>query len=163
MRMWAHPLFLLLAAATLAVPNSAFAQNSLSVHVFGVSYHYQSSTYLDDAGVTRHYEQLNPGLGVEYLVSDGPRLVTTAEGGAYRDSKDRTNVFAGPAWRLRAGPHLLLGGGIVVMTSRTYGTPVAPLPLVTGRWTHASVNATWIPSLASQESGAVALFATIHF
>jgi len=130
--------------------------------VFGASYHYQSRTYLDAAGVRRHYEQFNPGVGAEYIVRAGSHALVSGEAGAYRDSKGRTNVFAGPAARLRVIPHLWLGGGIVLMTSRTYGTPVAPLPLLTAKWAHVGANATWIPALDRRESGAVALFGTLY-
>lgn len=152
----------LLVTMPFVAPTTAFAQSRLAVQLFGASYHYQSRTYLDASGTTHHYEQLNLGLGVEYLVSDGARVVTTAQGGAYRDSKDRGNVFAGPAWRLKIGSHLLVGGGVVVMTSSTYSTPIAPLPLMTARWWRASMNATWIPPLTRGESGAIAGFATIQ-
>jgi len=117
---------------------------------------------VDASGVRRRYEQLNVGLGAEYLVRTSARTVVSAEGGAYRDSKDRTNVFAGPALRLKAGSHVLLGGAVVLMTSRTYGTPVAPLPLVTARWTHLALNGTWIPALDSRDSGATGFFATLY-
>lgn len=150
-----------LAVATLLVSRIAGAQSRFGVHVFGVSYHYQSRVYRDASGATRRYEQLNPGLGAEYLLRDG-RVVVSADGGVYRDSKDRGNAFAGPALRFRVGSHLLVGGAIVAMTSRTYGTPVAPLPLLTARWGHVALNATWIPSLSRQESGAIGFFSTIY-
>ena len=145
-----------------ATPRVATAQSRLGVHLFGVSYHYKSRTYLDASGARRRYEQFNPGVGAEYLLRSSGRVVLSADGGAYRDSKDRTNVFAGPALRLKAGRHVLLGGAVVLMTSRTYGTPVAPLPLVTVRWTHVALNGTWIPALDRRDSGALALFATVY-
>jgi hypothetical protein len=154
---------ILLLGPALGAPRLAAAQSRFALHLFGVSYHYQFRTYRDASGVVRRYEQFNPGLGAEYLLHDGKRVVITADGGAYRDSKDRTNIFGGPALRLRVGSHLLVGGGIVALTSRTYATPVAPLPIVTARWSHLGVNGTWIPSLDRRSSGAVALFSTIYF
>jgi hypothetical protein len=133
------------------------------VHLFGLSYHYQSRTYRDAFEVARRYEQVNPGLGAEYVASDGHRTFISIDGGVYRDSKDRGNAFAGPAVRFHAGSHLLLGAGLVALTSRTYGTHVSPLPLITARWTHAAVNATVIPALSRGESGAIGLFTTIYF
>ena len=152
----------LLLVLALGAPRCLVAQADLGVHLFGVSYHYQSRTYQDAAGVRRRYRQLNPGLGAEYVLRSNERMVITAEGGVYRDSKDRTNVFAGPALRLRAGSHLLLGGGLVLMTSRTYGIPVAPLPLATAHWSHVGLNATWIPALDRRDSGAAGLFLAIY-
>ncbi len=154
---------IVLLGLVVAVPQTVVAQSRFGIDIFGVSYHYQSRTYLDASGELRHYEQANPGLGAEYVVHSNGRFVVSAEAGAYRDSKDRTNVFAGPALRFRLGPHLLLGGALVVMTSRTYGTPIAPLPVVTAHWKHVGLNGTWIPSLARRESGAFALFSTIYF
>ena len=155
------PVLLLLLATALAAPHVAAAQSRFAIHLFGASYHYQSLTYRDASGVVRRYEQFNLGIGAEYVVRDSGRVVVSGDAGAYRDSKDRTNIFAGPALRLRAGAHLSVGGALVLMTSRTYGTPLAPLPLVTARWRHVSVNGTWIPALGHGDSGAVALFSTI--
>lgn len=155
-------IFVLSAAVPLVVPRGAGAQSRFGVHVFGVSYHYASRTYQDASGAEHRYEQVNLGLGAEYRVRQSRRVLVTLDGGVYRDSKDRGNLFAGPALRLRAGSHLLLGGGLVAMTSATYGTPVAPLPLLSVRWPHLTANATWIPALSRRESGAVGLFSTIH-
>jgi hypothetical protein len=162
MRTLAPRTFLLVAAAMLLPLGRAAGQARFGVHVFGLSYHYRLRTYEDAAGERRRYQQVNLGLGAEYVITQGQRVVLSAEGGVYRDSKDRSNVFAGPALRVRAGSHLMLGGGLVAMTSRTYGTPVAPLPLLTARWSQVAVNATWIPALSRQESGAVAMFTTIY-
>jgi len=145
----------------LAAP-SARAQGSIGLHVFGLSYHYQSRTYTDGSGVARWYDQFNPGLGAEYIVNESSRLLVSGEAGAYRDSKGRRNVFAGPALRVDAGGHLLIGAAVVAMSSKTYGVPVAPLPLVTARWLRAGLTATWIPALSRRESGAVGLFSTIY-
>ena len=150
-----------LAAVALAPPESAHAQTRLGVDVFGLSYHYQSRTYQIAPGVTRRYEQLNFGLGVDYVVRDDQRVLVSTDGGVYRDSKDRGNGFAGVAVRFRVAPHLLLGGGIVGMTSRTYGTHVAPLPLVTAQWRRVSVSTTLIPALSRRDSGAIGLFTTM--
>lgn len=153
---------LVLAAVALTTPEKAFAQTRFGLDVFGLSYHYQTRTYQAAPGVTRRYEQLNLGLGVEYLVRDDKRVLVSADGGVYRDSKDRGNGFAGVSVRLRAASHLLLGGGIVGMTSRTYGTHVAPLPLLTAQWRRMSISTTLIPALSRRESGAIGLFTTIY-
>jgi hypothetical protein len=147
---------------TCAAPRALFAQERFGVHLFGVSYHYQSRTHEDANGILRRYEQFNPGLGGEYVLRQNEHAVITAEAGAYRDSKDGTNVFAGPALRLRFGAHLLVGGAVVVMTTKTIRYPVAPLPLMTVRWRHVGLNATWIPALDRQNSGAVAMFSTFY-
>jgi hypothetical protein len=152
-----------LAAVALAPPKRACAQTRFGVDVFGLSYHYQSRAYQVAPGVARRYEQLNLGLGVEYVVRDDQRVLVSTDGGIYRDSKDRGNGFAGVAVRFRVAPHLLLGGSIVGMTSRTYGTHVAPLPLVTAQWRHVSVSTTLIPALSSRESGAIGLFTTVYW
>ena len=154
---------LILAAVALTPDKRACAQTRFGLDVFGISYHYQARTYQAAPGVTRRYEQLNLGLGVEYVVRDDQRVLVSTDGGVYRDSKDRGNGFAGVALRFRAASHLLLGGGIVGMTSRTYGTHVAPLPLVTAQWRHVSISTTLIPALSRRESGAIGLFTTMYF
>jgi hypothetical protein len=163
MRALAPGTALIVAIATLLSPGRAAAQERFGVHLFGLSYHYQSRTYQESASERRRYEQTNPGIGAEYIIRDGDRLVVSADAGVYKDSKERGNFFAGPALRARVGSHLMLGGGLVLMTSRTYGVPVAPLPLVTARWSRVAVNATWIPALSRQESGAIGMFTTIYF
>jgi hypothetical protein len=151
-----------IAGVLLFAAPSARAQGSIAFHVFGLSYHYQSRTYTDGTGVVRRYDQFNPGFGAEYTVNESSRLLVSGEAGEYRDSKGRRNVFAGPALRVDVGGHLLIGAAVVAMSSKTYGVPVAPLPLVTTRWSRAGLTATWIPALSRQESGAVGLFSTIY-
>ena len=153
---------ILLLLALTAATQSAAAQSRFAVHLFGLSYHYKSRTYRDWYGNLRHYEQVNVGVGAEYLMRSTDRTLISFDAGAYRDSKDRLNVFAGPAMRLKFGTHLLAGAGVVLLTSRTYGTPIAPLPVVTARWGWVALNGTWMPSLDSRESGAVAMFGTVY-
>lgn len=143
------------------LPTALHAQSRFGVNVFGVSYHYRSRTYRDESGAIRRYEQINPGLGLEYLISDGHRFLVTADVGLYRDSKDRGNAFGGPALRAKIGPHLLLGAGLIGLTSKTYAVHVAPLPILTARWKRVSLNAIWIPSVTRQESGAIGFFTTL--
>lgn len=153
---------MLLLLTITAAPHTAAAQSRFAVHLFGLSYHYKSRTYRDWYGNLRHYEQVNLGLGAEYLMRNTDRTLISVDAGAYRDSKDRLNMFAGPAVRLKLGSHLLAGAGVVLLTSRTYGTPIAPLPVITARWSGVALNGTWMPSLDSRESGAVAMFGTIY-
>lgn len=153
---------LLAGALTLAAPTALAAQSGWAVHLFGTSYHYRSRTYRTASGALRRYEQLNFGVGIEYVIHDGDRTLLSADAGLYRDSKDRGNGFAGPACRFKLGSHVLAGAGVIVLTSRTYAVPVAPLPLLTVRWRRADLNTTWIPALSSRASGAFAWFATVH-
>jgi hypothetical protein len=148
----------------LLLPSNAVAQQRFGIHLFGVSYHYQSRTYTDASGETKKYQQLNFGAGFQYVISEGQRNILTADAGVYRDSKDRANVFGGLVWRFKITPWLAAGVGVVALTSPTYAVPVAPLPVLTWKvMKEASVNAAWIPSLGNGESGSITVFATLHF
>jgi hypothetical protein len=147
----------------LFLPSNAVAQERFGIHVFGVSYHYQSRTYTDDSGETKKYQPLNFGVGFQYVIREGHRHIFTADGGVYRDSKNHANVFGGVVWRFKFTPWLAAGVGVVGLSSPTY-VPVAPLPVLTWKMMkRASLNAAWIPSLGNGESGSVSLFATLHF
>ncbi len=143
-------------------PGRAIAQSRFGIHVFGLSYHYNGRMYSDEHGQARRYEQINPGVGAEYLMRSTDRALFSIDAGAYQDSEDRLNIFAAPAARLKLGSHVLGGGGVVLLTSETYGTPIAPLPVLTGRWGRIALNGTWMPSLNSNEPGAIAMFGTIY-
>ncbi len=148
----------------LIVPASAFAQvqERIGVLVFGGSYHYQFRTY-EDASGTKKYEQWNYGAGLEYVIHDGRRNLFTVDGGAYRDSKDKANIFGGPLWRFKFTNRLSAGIGVTLLTSSTYGGPfLAPLPVVTYRVNRVSINAVWLLSLDPNDSSAIGFFATLH-
>jgi hypothetical protein len=146
-----------------AAPETTSAQERFGIHLFGLSYHYDSRTYLDEHGATQRYNQVNVGLGVRFVARERKKSEFSVEAGAYRDSKRNTNVWGGPIWRFKFTESLRAGVGLVGLSSKTYAVPVAPLPVVTYKYHRLSLNATWIPSLSERESSAIAYFATVHF
>ena len=141
---------------------TAEAQSRLTevgVDVFGLSWHYESRTYSDGAETVR-YQQINPGVGLHVRLGDQGRHVWMLKAGGYDDSMGNPSLYAGPVWQYRLVNGLHAGGGILLFRSKSYRTPVIPLPLVTYRAGPVGLNMTWVPPGNEFASGALAFFGT---
>lgn len=134
--------------------------DEFGVDVFGLSYHYESTTYVE-GGKENDYNQLNPGLGLHWTFSESDRHIWTAKAGCFEDSKENWSLYAGPVYQYKLTESLHIGGGVLLFGSETYASPVIPMPLVTYRIKPVRLNATWMPAADDSESAAVAVFATI--
>jgi hypothetical protein len=152
-----------LAMATLVLcvtPSLSEAQDRFGINVFGVAAHYGSPFYVDDNGVIRRYQWLEPGISFEYVAHETTRQRFSFEAGGYRDSELRRNLLAGIAWRWRLTPALDVGAAAVVWTSPSYPVPFGILPLVSYRVHHVGINGIILPW---RGYGAFASFASIYF
>lgn len=88
----------------------------LGLHL--ATYH-TSPTYVDPQGQQQAYQGVNPGM---YVVA--PNGLTA---GAYRNSRNRTSVYAG--WSYRS-PHTYGDWGLTLGAASGYDTPGGVLPMV---------------------------------
>jgi hypothetical protein len=134
----------------------------LGLNIFGLSYHYQSSSYLE-GGVETEYNQLNKGAGLQYILSEKSNHLYFIESGLFEDSKSNRAFYAAIGLKYFLFRPLSVGIALTYLNSPTYGVPVAPLPVITCRIGFAALNAIWVPALDKRESSAIAFYATIHF
>jgi hypothetical protein len=87
-----------MATAVLCVsPSVSEAQDRFGINVFGVAAHYGSPFYLDDNGVLRRYQWLEPGITFSDSV---PANITTAMPSTARSSPHLARMAGAvaPAW-----------------------------------------------------------------
>lgn len=137
------------------------AAGEIGVNLFGVSYHYDAREYRE-GDTLKEYNQTNPGAGIQYVLNPSAHGRWFAESGKFRDSKSNAAFYAGLGWKYFPVSAIGVGAALVYLHSETYGVPVAPLPVISARVGAASLNATWIPALDAGESGAIAVYATVH-
>lgn len=148
------------ASAQTTMPTKV-SQPRLALDLFGLSYHYQGSTYKDQAGNSRAYDQFNPGVGIAYSLNDSTSSLWSIHVGAYRNSLRTASKFGALAWQWRCGCHLRAGVALAVLNDRDGGTRLGPLPLVSFGSRRVAVNAILIPSVSEGLSGAIGMFATV--
>ncbi len=132
----------------------------VGIDVFGLSWHYDSRTYWDGIQNVR-YQETNPGLGLHLRLGGSGRHVWMLKAGGYEDSMRNLSLFAGPVWQYRLARGLHAGGGVLLFRSKSYVSPVIPLPLVTYRAGPVGLNITWVPPGNEYASGALAFFGTV--
>ena len=149
-------------ASAQATARTSVAEPRLGVDVFGLSYHYQSSTYTDPDGNASRFSQVNPGVGFAYSLVDSGSSTWSIHIGAYRNSLRTSSKFGALAWQWRCGCGLRAGVAFVVLNDRDGGTRLGPLPLVSYGYRRVAVNAILIPSVSEGLSGAIGMFATVR-
>lgn len=154
----------LASACALLVAASAVSDaqgvREIGADLFGVSWHYSSSTYFDGVE-TRRYQSRNAGAGLHLTFAERGRHVFMLKAGGYEDSMYHQTWFAGPVWQYRLGGGLQAGAGVLLFDSDSYVTPVIPLPLLTYRVGRVGLNMTWVPAGNADASGALAFFGTL--
>jgi hypothetical protein len=116
----------------------------LNLHVYAFSYH-SDRHGAREKGLDN---QFNPGLGLNYTVSESERGVHFVEAGLYRDSGSRLAKIAGMGYQFKLGKRWRLGGALLGVQSDTYngGTPfIAPLPIATYDLGRVKLNVAFAP------------------
>lgn len=124
---------------SLAITVNSFAQVWATATV--TSYHFDRSA---------DFNEKNPGLGLE--VQHGPGRIV---GGIYRNSIDRTSVYAGYAWapQIAAGVRAGAVGGVVTGYRISPVPLIAPVLMLEGR--KAGVNFIFVPDVLKEAPGMV--------
>lgn len=144
-------------------PDSWFKLDALDLNVYGFSYHPDRETVhrlnLDN--------EVNPGLGLHYELSDTERGTTFAEIGAYQDSGSNLAKFAGLGYQFKFAKRWRIGGALAIVHSRTYNdgvTFLAMIPLITYDMGRVKLNATYLPELGHyNEVDAFGFYISIPF
>jgi len=131
--------------------------------VYGLSYHPDRKT-VQRLGLDN---EVNPGLGFNYELSDDARGITFVQAGAYYDSGRNWAKFAGLGYQFKWGEHWRIGGAVAVINSRTYNdgvTFVGMIPLITYDFGRIKVNAVYFPKFGNRnEVAAIGLYVSIPF
>lgn len=132
------------------------------VNLYGLSYHYDARTYVDDNDIVQQYNEINPGIGAQFIIESHKYYEWGAEGGYFNDSKDGLSGYVGAFAKLKSGFGLAAGLGIALLDSDTWGIPAAILPVVTYRYSFLAANATWTPPITDVDSGFFGFYLTIY-
>lgn len=116
----------------------------LNLHLYGFSYH------TDRQGVRRGGldNELNLGLGINYVFRENARSVSFVEAGVYRDSGRNWARLAGAGYQFKLGERWRLGGALIGVHSPTYNNGkffIAPLPILTYDFGTVKLNAIYAP------------------
>ncbi|MCB1956741.1 MAG: hypothetical protein KDG55_13755 [Rhodocyclaceae bacterium] len=122
----------LFAAATLCLPATAADWLVLS----GLSHHFQER---------RDWREVNPGLGFERDVAEGPYGPWTISAGFLKNSYDKRSVYLGGRWTpLALGPARL---GFFGLLATGYPSPVLVLPTLVIEGHGVGANLLAVPNL----------------
>lgn len=126
----------------------------LNLHIYGFSYH------TDRQGVKRGGldNELNLGLGINYVFRENPRGVSFVEAGYYRDSGRNWAKLAGVGHQFKFDERWRVGGALVGLRSPTYNNGrffIAPLPIVTYDFGAVKLNAIYAPHYGDYNQFAV--------
>ncbi len=125
-------LLLTLVATAACLPAAASDWLVLS----GLSHHFQDR---------RDWREVNPGVGFERDVAEGPYGPWTFSAGYLRNSYDRHSVYLGGRWTpLALGP---LRVGAFGLLASGYPSPVLVLPTVVIENRHVGANILAVPNL----------------
>jgi hypothetical protein len=137
--------FLVLVFAAGSCLASEEMRGELGINLYGLSYHIER----DRAKELGLDNEVNPGLGLRYRFAR-PDFDWFLDGGALRDSKRNTAVYAGGGAFWRPSERLRLGGALAFFHSETYneGDPfIAPIPLAAYEWRALSLNLAYFPRI----------------
>ncbi|HUF19926.1 MAG TPA: hypothetical protein VMP00_04155 [Burkholderiales bacterium] len=124
--------------------DSRFDLNALELNVYGLAYHPDRET----ARRLQVDNEINPGLGLHYELTESPRGISFAEAGAYYDCGRNWAKFVGLGYQFKLGGRLRIGGAIAAMHSKTYNGGVgfvAMIPLITYDLGRIKLNAVHLP------------------
>jgi hypothetical protein len=130
----------------LIVAASGVRAGEFGLDLYGLSYHFEH----DRAKQLGLGNQVNPGLGVRYLIGENEKFRWFADAGFYRDSSRDVAKLAGAAIQWKATESLGLGGALIVFNSKSYNqgrTFVAPLPILSYELKWATLNLFYSPKV----------------
>jgi hypothetical protein len=125
-----------------------FDADRLDLNIYGLAYH------PDREKVKRENldNQVNPGLGLHYELTNSERGITFTELGAYYDSGRNWAKFLSLGYQFKLGENWKFGGAVAAMHSNTYNKGVAfvgMFPLVTYDLGPVKLNAVYFPKVAN--------------
>lgn len=140
-----------------------FDINALNLNVYGLSYHPdREAVHRLDLG-----NQVNPGLGLHYVLDQNARGVTFVELGGYYDSGRSWAKFIGLGYQFKVGKRWRVGGALAAMHSQTYNDGigfVGMIPLVTYDLGRVTLNAAYYPKFGHyNEVAAFGFYISIPF
>lgn len=118
--------------------------SNFNLHIYGYSYH------PDREGVRRNKldNEINGGLGLNYVLHEDARGARFVEAGFYKDSGYNWAKLAGLGYQFKLGERWRLGGALVGVQSTTYNNGkffIAPLPILTYDFGTVKLNAIYAP------------------
>jgi hypothetical protein len=123
---------------------SSVAHADLGLNIYGASYHFDRDK-AKEIGLTN---ERNPGLGLRWRKARNETWDYFVDVGFYDDSATNTaKLFGGGAlWHATQG--LRLGGGLVLLQSKTYNNGdafIAPAPMLAYEWKRVTFNIVYFP------------------
>jgi len=128
-------------AAALLAPA---AQADVGLNLYGASYHFDRDK-AKELGLTN---ERNPGLGIRWRKPRSEAMDWFLDAGFYDDSASNTAKLLGGGALWHATKGLRLGGGLVLLQSKTYNNGdafIAPAPVAAYEWRRVTVNAVYFP------------------
>ena len=120
------------------------AHADIGLNLYGASYHFDRDK-AKELGLTN---EVNPGLGLRWRKPHSATLDFFADAGFYEDSAENTAKLTGGGALWHATERLRLGGGLVLMQSKTYNGGsafIAPAPVAAYEWRRVTVNVVYFP------------------
>ena len=125
-----------------------FDADRLDLNIYGLAYH------PDREKVKKENldNQVNPGLGLHYELTNSARGIIFTELGAYYDSGRNWAKFLSLGYQFKLGENWKFGGAVAAMHSNTYNKGVAfvgMFPLITYDFGPVKANLVYFPKVAN--------------
>ena len=140
-------LSLVIIAAIFFRGNPLYARE-VGLDVYGVSYHYKQKVYYihtEHGYQKKRYNELNPGIGLQYTFYENGANSLSGGGGVYKDSMEHTAKYGGFGYKRLIAGGLSAGVYLIYFDTKSYTKHFAPLPNIAYRYKNAAVNLIWIP------------------
>lgn len=128
---------------------SSAAHADLGINLYGASYHFDREK-AKEIGLTNEF---NPGLGIRWRQARSEKLDLFVDAGFYDDSARHTAKLLGGGALWHAAERLRLGGGLVLLQSKTYNNGnafIAPVPVLAYDWRRITFNLVYFPKFRDQ-------------
>ena len=125
------------------------ARADIGINLYGASYHFDRDK-AKELGLTNEF---NPGLGIRWRQKRSDKLDLFVDAGFYDDSASHTAKLVGGGALWHATDGLRLGGGLVLLQSKTYNGGdafIAPAPVLAYDWRRISFNLVYFPKFRDQ-------------
>lgn len=133
----------------------------IGINVYGLSYHPNRK---DSRG--KALNELNPGLGLNYIIYEKPRNIFQFDAGIFKNSGRETAKYIGAAYRYKFGRGFSGGGEFVYFHSSTYNNGDATFgvfPMASYRRNPFSFTLLYLPRYKNiNRNTAFGLYGTIH-
>jgi hypothetical protein len=149
----------LISALVLAPAGSSALE--LGINIYGASYHPDRTDALGNP-----FNEYNPGLGLNLIVSERAKTVAFFEGGLFIDSFEQEAKYISFGYQYKFFEFLRLGinTGLYHTRSVNYGNPViAPVPALSLHFDVTTLNFIYFPSFGGLNwYDSIGAYATFH-